>query len=127
VAAVRGGAMSVRNVLEKFPRMMAEEPGRSPKVMQSIIVALLTSQPVREVFLGKAVRGRKLLAELFAWGQKRGEIRRDVPAQDLARSVQQAYFGAMLLWSLDETGQLARRFEESARVMWPGLRAAGKR
>jgi AcrR family transcriptional regulator len=127
LAAVRSGNTSVREVLEGFPRLMAEEPGRSPKVMQSIIVALQTSKPVREVFLGKAQRGRKLLAELFELGQRRGEIRRDVPELELARTVQQAYFGAMLLWSLDETGKLARRFEELARVMWPGLRAAGQR
>ena len=127
VAAVRSGSMSVRDVLEKFPRMMAEEPGRSPRVMQSIIVALQTSKPVREIFLGKALRGRKLLAELFELGQRRGEIRRDVAARELARTVQQSYFGAMLLWSLDETGKLAQRFEEGAKVMWPGLRASGKR
>jgi hypothetical protein len=95
--------------------------------MQSIFVALQTSKPVREVFVGKVHRGRRMVAELLALGQRRGEIRRDVAALELARSMQQAYFGAMLLWSLDETGKLARRFEETFAVLWPGLRAPGKR
>jgi AcrR family transcriptional regulator len=127
LAAARAGSVSVREALATFPRLLAEEPGRSPKIMQSIIVALQTSQPVRDVFLGKAQRGRKLLAELFALGQRRGEIRRDVAPPLLARTVQQAYFGVMLLWSLDETGKLGQRFEEAAQVMWPGLRALSKR
>ena len=123
VAAARAGNVSVREALATFPRLLAEEPGRSPKIMQSIIMALLMSQPVREVFLGKALRGRKQLAELFGLGQRRGEIRKDVPPLELARTMQQTYFGAMLLWSLDETGTLRRRFEEAAKVVWPGIRA----
>jgi len=123
LVAARAGKVTVPDALASFPRLLAEEPGRSPRIMQSIITALLTSQPVREVFLGKAQRGRKLLAELFGLGQRRGEIRRDVPPLELARTMQEAYFGAMLLWSLDETGTLGRRFEEAAKVVWPGIRA----
>ncbi|MCL5286590.1 MAG: TetR/AcrR family transcriptional regulator, partial [Acidobacteria bacterium] len=51
LAAARTGKITVPEALATFPRLLAEEPGRSPKIMQSIIVALLTSQPVREVFL----------------------------------------------------------------------------
>jgi len=127
VATARAGSVSVREALATFPRLLAEEPGRSPKIMQSMIVALQTSQPVREIFLGKAQRGRRMLAELLALGQRRGEIRRDVAPLVLARAVQQAYFGVMLLWSLDEAGKLVLRFEEAAQLLWPGLRAAGKR
>ncbi len=127
VAAARAGSVSVREALGTFPRVLAEEPGRSPRIMQSLIVALQTSRPVREIFLGKAQRGRRMLAELLALGQRQGEIRRDVAPLVLARAVQQAYFGVMLLWSLDEAGKLGQRFAEAAEVMWPGLRAAGKR
>ncbi len=125
LAQVRAGKMGVRTALETFPRLLAEEPGRSPKVMQSLLVALQTSRPVREVFQGKVMRGRRMVAELLALGQRRGEIRRDIAALELARSVQQAYFGAMLMWSLDEMGMLVRRFEETLAVLWPGMRAKG--
>ena len=127
VAAARTGSVSVREALATFPRLLAEEPGRSPKIMQSMIVALQTSQPVREIFLGKAQRGRRMLAELLALGQRQGEIRRDVEPIALARAMQQAYFGAMLMWSLDEAGKLGRRFEEMIEVLGPGMRAPGKR
>ena len=90
--------------------------------MQSVLLAWQTNRQVREVFLGKAMRGRRMVAELLALGQRRGEIRRDIAPMELARSVQQAYFGAMLMWSLDETGKLARRFAEAFAVLWPGLR-----
>ncbi len=124
LADVRAGHMSVREALAAMPRQLAELPGRSPKMMQSLLVALQTSRPVREMFLSKAVHGRRMLAELLALGQREGEIRRDIEALELARSMQQAYFGAMLMWSLDETGTLARRFEEAAKVVWPGLRGS---
>ena len=122
LAEVHAGNLSVRAALETFPRLLAEEPGRSPRIMQSLIVALLTSRQVREIFLGKVMRGRRMVAELLTLGQRRGEIRRDIAPMELARCVQQAYFGAMLMWSLDETGKLARRFAEAYAVLWPGIR-----
>lgn len=127
LVAAQAGRVSVREALEKFPRLLAEEPGRSPRIMQSLIVALLTSAPLRGIFLEKVMRGRRMVAALLEMGQRRGEIRRDVPALELARSVQQAYFGAMLMWSLDETGKLRRRFEEAFAAVWSGIQAARKR
>jgi hypothetical protein len=105
-----------------LPRLLAEEPGRSPRIMQSLILALQTSRPMREIFQRKILTGRRMMAEILALGQRRGEIRRDVPAAELARAVQQAFFGAMLMWSLDETGTLARRFAETLEMVWPGVR-----
>ncbi len=122
---VQAGNLTVPEALARFPRLLSEEPGRSPRIMQSFLAALQTNRNVREIFMGKAIHGRRMLAELLALGQRRGEIRRDIPPLELARFMQQAYFGAMLMWSLDETGKLARRFEEAAKVVWPGMRAKG--
>jgi len=126
LAAARSGALPLRRLLEEFPRIMAEEPGRSPLVMRGLLGALLTSAPVRAMFLEKVAAGRKMLAELLALGQRRGEVRRDVPAAELARVVQQSFFGAMLMWSLDPSGKLARRFEKELDLLWSGMRARAK-
>ncbi|HEV8383649.1 MAG TPA: TetR family transcriptional regulator [Candidatus Acidoferrales bacterium] len=122
LADVRNGKLSVRQAVVTLPRLLAEEPGRSPRIMQSLILALQTSRPMREIFQRKILTGRRMMAEILALGQRRGEIRRDVPAAELARAVQQAFFGAMLMWSLDETGTLARRFAETLEMVWPGVR-----
>jgi AcrR family transcriptional regulator len=122
LAEVREGRRSVRDAVVTLPRLLAEEPGRSPRIMQSLILALQTSRAMREIFRRKIMTGRRMMAQILALGQRRGEIRRDIAAQELARAVQQAFFGAMLMWSLDESGTLARRFAETLDMVWPGVR-----
>jgi hypothetical protein len=41
-----------------------------------------------------------VLGELLALGQKQGSVRRDRPARELARMMQQMAFGTLMLWAL---------------------------
>jgi AcrR family transcriptional regulator len=126
LAVARQGGAPLRDVFQKLPGVMAEEPGRSPMLLRGLFEAQLTSAPVREMFLEKARKGRRMLAELVALGQRVGWVRRRVEPEVAARVVQQAFFGTMLLWSLEGAGRLEKRFEATFELLGAGLRAPGK-
>jgi hypothetical protein len=71
--------------------------------------------------------GLRLLTEIFAIGQKRGEIRRDRSAAELARLVQIVMFGTTLAWALNPESPLRGTAEEVWALMLPSIRAAEKR
>ena len=100
---------------------MTDEPGRSPLLVRSMMAALLSSEPVRRIFLEKILRARKILAEMISLGQGRGEVRADRDPSEIAEVLQQAVFGTMLVWSLDSSESLRRRMELAFAVLGPGL------
>src|SRR5207302_235236 len=84
--AARRGGLARRQILHRLAKALAEEPGRSPSLVRSILLANLSSEPVRQLLQQNLERGRTLLGELFAVVQQRGEIRRDLKASELARA-----------------------------------------
>ena len=53
---------------------VAEEPGRSPDLARALISSFLASTDVRELIERNMSEGRKMVAQVVATGQKRGEI-----------------------------------------------------
>jgi AcrR family transcriptional regulator len=102
----RTGTKPTWQVLRRLAHSLAEEASHSPGLLRSILVAPLTREPVREFMAGKLEDGRGLLAEIFQFGQDRGELRADLTAAHMARGFQQAVFGALVLWSVDPRGEL---------------------
>ena len=112
LAQARSGTGSFREALERLPAAVTEEPGRGPLLVRSMLAALLSTEPVRRALFVKMRQGRRLLAELLGIGQARGEIRKDRDPAELARILQQAFFGTMVVWSVDGSGSLRHRMEE---------------
>ena len=54
-------------------------------------------------------------------GQARGEIRNDLPAEEIAHVFRQTVFGTLLMWSLHGDATLHERIESAFRVLWSGL------
>jgi hypothetical protein len=54
-------------------------------------------------------------------GQERGEIRRDLPASEIAHVFRQTIFGTLLIWSLNGDATLHARIESAFNVLWSGL------
>jgi AcrR family transcriptional regulator len=121
VAAGQSGEVPVRQVLHQLAHALVEEPGRSQALVRSLLVAVLSSEPVREVILHNLGRGQELLAELLGLGQRRGEVRRDRKPAELARVFQQTIFGAMLLWSLHPPSKLAGWLDSTFDIFWSGI------
>jgi hypothetical protein len=100
---------------------MGEEPGRSPKLIGSMFAAHHANDAVRGIFVEKLAKGRAILAEVMALGQKRGEIRRGADPALLARAFQQAFFGTLVMWAMDPSMPLQRRLEATLDMVWHGL------
>jgi AcrR family transcriptional regulator len=110
-----------REILRRMVNELAEEPGRSPALVRALLTAMLTSEEVRQLVLRNLRRAWEMLSALFVRAQKRGVIRRDIEPLQLARAMQQMFFGTLFLWALDPSEKLALRFERSFDLFWAGI------
>ena len=117
----------IREVLQRLVYALAEEPGRSPALVRSLLVANLSSEPVRQLWRRNLERGRRVLARLLAEGQRRGELRRDRKPLELCRHFQQTYFGVLVLWAIHPPSRLGERLEETFNLFWPGIEPRTRR
>ncbi|OFV89894.1 MAG: hypothetical protein A3D93_03800 [Acidobacteria bacterium RIFCSPHIGHO2_12_FULL_67_30] len=117
----------LREVLQRLVYALAEEPGRSPALVRSLLVANLSSEPVRQLWRRNLERGRRALAQLLAEGQRRGELRRDRKPLELCRHFQQTYFGVLVLWAIHPPSRLGERLEETFNLFWPGIEPRRRR
>jgi AcrR family transcriptional regulator len=118
----------LRTTGEPLPRFlrtlalrMTEEPGRNPSIVRALLLANLSSTPVREAMRVNQARGHALLTEFVTIGQERGELRQDLPAADIAHVFRQTVFGTLLVWSLYGDDSLAERVRTALDVLWQGL------
>src|ERR1700739_4541446 len=117
--------LPMREVLHTLVLRMTEEPIRNPALIRALLRANLSSVPVREEMLRIHDRNRALLAQLIRHGQEHGEIRTDLPPEEIAQVWRQTIFGTLLFWSLTGDTTLTERIEVSVRLLWDGI-AAGK-
>jgi len=119
--------LSIRQLLRGAARALAEEPGRSPALVRSMLQAMVTNDAVREGIGQKLERARRLLAGIFETGQRRGEVRADLQPMELARAFQQAFFGTLWVWSIYPSQPLAAWFGDIFTVFWSGIEERPKR
>ena len=100
---------------------MTEEPGRNPSLMRALLLANLSSTPVRDGMRINQARGHELLTDFVEIGQERGELRKDLPAGDIAQVFRQTVFGTLLIWSLYGDDSLSTRIRTAFDVLWQGL------
>ena len=119
----KAGLQPMHQLLSGLVHALAEEPGRSPAMFRSFIQAALGNEAVRTRMERNLDRGRHLLAELLELGQQRGEIRGDIKPLELARGIQQCFFGTMMMWSLHSGSPLAEWIDANFAILWPGIAA----
>ncbi len=117
----------IGEILHRLFLRVAEEPGRSRKVVRGLLPALLGSAPVRRLLLRGLLQGRKTLAGLIQTGQERREIRRDLPAEELALAFQQALFGTLVIWGAEDHGPLQPRLDASFEHYWSSISQSAER
>jgi hypothetical protein len=100
---------------------MTQEPMRNPAIVRALLLAYLSSTPVREAMLDMQKRVLALHSEMLALGQQRGEIRDDAPAIELAQVFRQTIFGTLLMWTLYGDSTLQARIESAFNILWMGL------
>ena len=112
---------SMPQFLRSLGVRMTQEPMRHPGLIRTLLQAYLSTTPVREAMLDLQKRVQALHTEIVQLGQERGEIRRDLPAADIAHVFRQTIFGTLLLWSLHGDATLHPRMESAFNVLWSGL------
>jgi len=113
--------LPMREVMRTLVLRMTEEPVRNPAIVRALLQANLSSVPVRGEMVRIHDRNRTLLARLVRHGQQRGEIRTDIPAEEIAQVWRQTIFGTLMFWSLVGDQSLVARIEMAVRLLWDGI------
>jgi len=113
--------LPMQEVLRMLVLRMTEEPIRNPAIVRALLQANLSSVRVRGAMLRIHDRNRALLGQLIRHGQERGEIRTDLPPEEIAQVWRQTIFGTLLFWSLAGDASLTQRIEQSLSVLWTGI------
>jgi hypothetical protein len=115
-------------ILDVLGELAGDSAGQSrvnPAVLRAIYAAHASCAPVRAELQKRMHTSRELLAEIISLAQKRGEVRRDVRAIELARLIQTVVIGVTMAWALNPDTQ----FQMTAKQVWelicPSLRADG--
>jgi AcrR family transcriptional regulator len=118
-------ARQTKEPLPKFFRsltaLMTAEPSRNPDIIRILLLAFLSNPQVRQAMLDLQARVLALHAEMIQLGQERGEIRNDMPAQEIALVFRQLVFGTLLIWSLYGDASLPQRMDSAFEIIWTGL------
>jgi AcrR family transcriptional regulator len=126
VTLAESGKQTIYSVLHRLSLRVAEEPGRSPDLARALISAFLASKAVRGLIDCNFSEGRKMIAQIVAAGQKRGEIDPRLKKEKVALQFQQAFMGTLLLWSLRGQPGLATWIEESFQHLWRAIAVSNK-
>jgi AcrR family transcriptional regulator len=117
-------------VLPVLRELAADVTGHSTEnaaLLRAIYAAHASCAPVRAELHKRLQTGRRLLAQIFTIAQQRGEVRRDIPAAELARLVQVVLLGMTLAWSLHPDSSLRGTSQEAWDLFLPGILADTKR
>lgn len=106
--ATRG---SVLDVLKDLAADAAGQSKENPALLRAIYAAHASCGAVREELESRLLAGRKLLAEIFAIAQQRGEVRRDLSAAEMARVTQTVVMGVTMAWAMNPSSSLRKTAE----------------
>jgi len=121
IAEARAGGEPMPDFLRSLGVRMTQEPIRNPGIIRTLLQAYLSTSAVREAMADLQKRVHTLHTEIILLGQERGEIRRDLPAAEMAHVFRQTIFGTLLFWSLHGDASLHARIESAFNVLWSGL------
>jgi len=120
------GKQAIHTVLHQLMLRLAEEPGRSPDLARALISSFLASERVRKIIVDRMLEGHKMIAEVVAAGQKRGEIDPRLHQEKVATQLLQAEMGTILLWSTHGEPALKVWIEDSFEHFWRAIALSGQ-
>ena len=126
-ALERAKSGPVMPVLQDLAVDLISQKTENAALLRAIYGAHASCAPVRAELHRRLQVGRRLLAEIFAIAQQRGEVRRDMPPAEMARLVQIVLLGVTLAWSLHPDSTLRGTAQEAWDQFLPGLLVDGKR
>lgn len=114
-------------VLKELATDLAGQAKESPALLRAIYAAHASCAPVRAELQKRLHTGRRLMTEILALGQERGEIRRDLPAAELARLTQLVLLGITVAWAMNPDSSLRATATGVWELLCPNLLADKKR
>jgi AcrR family transcriptional regulator len=117
----------VMDLIRELAGNAAGQSDKSAALLRAIFAAHASCASVREQLIKRSQTARRILAEIYLLGQKRGEIRRDIPATELARLTQILFMGVTISWSLRPESSLRKTSEEIWDLISPNWEIASKR
>jgi AcrR family transcriptional regulator len=114
-------AESVRPVLLEMCKELASGPGRSQIMLRSLLGMVLSNKMLFSIFSAVLAKGRERVTVIVKRGQELGEIRRDLPAEDIARCLQHNVFGTNFIWAASTSSDLMTWQERSMDIFWRGI------
>src|SRR2546427_10705183 len=119
------GLAASQQPLREFMRglvlRMTEEPLRNPGMIRALLLGYLSSNPVREAMIDKQNRAHALHKQMVEIGQERGEVRKDLPAAEIAHVFRQTILGTLLIWSVTGDASLRDRIDSALQMIWNGI------
>ena len=112
---------SMQDFLRSLGVRMTQEPTRNPAIVRTLLQAYLSTTPVRQGMMDLQKRVHALHTQIIEMGQARGEIRKDLPASEIAQVFRQNVFGTLLVWSLYGDESLHARIQSSFNILWGGI------
>jgi AcrR family transcriptional regulator len=113
------------SVLEVIGELAMDSAGQSSlnaALIRAIFAAHASCAPVRAELQKRKHVSRRMLAEMFQIGQRRGEIRSDIPASDLASMTQSIFMGLTMSWALNPESTLRKASNDVWQLICPTLK-----
>lgn len=126
-ALERAKSGPVMPVLQDLAVDLISHKTENAALLRAIYAAHASCAPVRAELHKRLQIGRRLLAEIFAIAQERGEVRRDIPPAEMARLVQIVLLGVTLAWALHPDSTLRPTAQQAWNLFLPSLVADEKR
>jgi hypothetical protein len=105
-------------VLRRFIHSIVEELSKSQALARSLLTIFVSEKDVRILMGNTLSEGREGLARILEVGQKRGEIRKDRKAADLAMTFQRNVLGTLLIWTMQAKGDLHAWLDKTLEDFW---------
>jgi AcrR family transcriptional regulator len=118
------GKRSIQSVLRHLFEQIAEDH-RSPELARAFISSFVGSETVRGQLDRKTSDERRVIAQIVEIGQEYGEIDWRLKKDEVALLLQQAFMGALLLWSLRAAPSLQIAISRTFQHSWRAITACG--
>lgn len=113
-------------ILKELATDLAGQSEESAALLRSIYAAHASCEPVRAELRKRLLEGRRLLAEIYALAQARGEIERERQPEELARLTQVVFLGVILSWAINPDASLRKTAEQVSELFFASLSAGEK-
>lgn len=110
----------VRAALTEFAHNLLRMVIRAPKIVRSFFGLALTDPVIGERLQAVMLQARHTVVEMLEHGQELGQVRKDIPAQVLGRTLQQCIFGTEILWGFTSGEDLHEWMEVTLEIFWQG-------